>query len=194
MLPYQLAGKIIAGAFLHYPLMLHAFEGKSEAERKKGILQLHTHCARACAQYGGIIITPDEQGALVWLNGKNFPLGLMREIESGMVAIPFKLGVKTTLRLVNHDAVPEGWIKKNAPENFGYIWNIGVTGNERGKGYGRLLDEQSITEMRAQGINEFFLKTEDPQNVTIYQKLGFEIVYETVVKSSRQRSWVLKRK
>ena len=190
---YQQAGTILADAFLHYPLMKYAFEGRTEEVRSKGLHHLYTHCSKAASIYGGVIITPDQQGALIWLPGTHFPLGLMREIKSGMAAIPFKLGAKTTLRLMNHDGVPEGWIAKNAGENYGYIWCLGVAASQRGKGYSRKLIDQSIADMRTQGMKEFWLKTEDPKNVTIYQKLGFELVYETVVKSSGLRSWVMRK-
>ena len=194
MLLFEKAGNIFADAFIHYPLMQYAFEGKTEKVRAKGLHNLYTHCAKAATIYGGILITPDAQGALIWLPGKHFPLGLPREIKSGMAAIPFKLGAKATLRLMNHDAVPEGWIAKNAKENYGYIWVVGVAESQRGKGYSRQLIDQAIINMRAQGMTEFWLKTEDPKNVTIYQKLGFELVYETVVKSSGLKSWVMRKK
>lgn len=194
MQPYQQAGKILADAFLHYPFMLYAFEGNTEEQRASAILAMHTHCAKAAELYGAIIVTPDGQGALTWLNGKNFPLGLLRETKSGMALLPLKLGVKSTLRLMNHDAVPEGWIRKNAGDKMGYIWNVGVSESARGKGYSRLLIEQAITEMKQHGMSEFWLKTEDPVNVAIYKKLGFELVYETIVRSSSLKSWVFRRK
>lgn len=193
MLPYQHAGNIFADAFQQYPLMKYAFEGRTEEVKNKGLHNLYTHCAKAATIYGGMLITPDGDGALIWLPAKCFPLGLLREVKSGMAAIPFKLGAKATLRLMNHDAAPEGWIAKNAKGNYGYIWVVGVAASQRGKGYSRQLIDQAITDMCAQGMNEFWLKTEDPKNVTIYQKLGFELVYETVVKSSGLKSWVMKR-
>lgn len=190
---HQQAGKILGDAFLHYPLMQYAFEGRTEEERSNGLHGLYAPCSKAASIYGGAILTPDQQGALIWLPGKHFPLGLLREIKSGMAAIPFKLGAKATLRLMNHDVVPEGWIAKNAKKNYGYIWVVGVAASQRGKGYSRQLIDQAITDMRAQGMTEFWLKTEDPKNVIIYQKLGFELVYETVVKSSGLKSWVMKK-
>ena len=186
------AGVILADAFLHYPLMQYAFAGQSEQARKAGLHQLYKHCSKAASIYGGVVVTPDQQGALIWLPGKHFPLGLKHELNSGMWKIPLQLGLKTTLRLISHDSVPEGWIAKNAGKNYGYIWCVGVNASARGKGYSRQLIEQSIVDMRAQGMNQFWLKTEDPKNVTIHQKLGFELVYETVVKSSGVRSWVMR--
>lgn len=157
------------------------------------MLNLYAHCTKAAAQYGGVILAEGEQGALIWLRGKNFRLGLVREIMSGMAVIPFKLGLRATLRLVNHDAEPEVFIEKNAGPNMGYIWVVGVLATARGKGYSRWLVEKSIEEMKQQGMTEFWLKTEDPKNVLIYEKLGFKQVHEMTVKSSGLRSWVMKR-
>lgn len=190
---YQLAGEILAEAFLHYRLMRYAFEGRSEDDFKKRVLYLYTHCAKAAAKYGGVIITPDKQGSVIWLNGHNFPLGLIKEVKAGMAALPFKLGAKSTLRLMNHDAVPEGWIKQNASAKMGYIWCIGVKQQARGKGYARQLIDEAIAHMRAQGMDEFWLKTEDEKNVAIYKQLGFALMLETTVKSSGLKSWVFKK-
>jgi len=187
------AARIIANAFLHYPLMLYAFEGRSEQERAKMLDRLYSKCVAAAAIYGAVLVTPDEQGAVIWLPGKNFTLTLAKEIRSGMAAIPFLLGPKSTLRLMNHDAESEGWIKKNAGPNMGYIWCIGVSPQARGKGYSRLLIDQSMQQMRQLGITECWLKTEDAKNVTIYQKLGFTLMHEMVVKSSGIQSWAMRK-
>lgn len=180
-------------AFLNYPLMLHAFKVYSDAERAKRVNHLYTSVAATAIMYGGLIITSDEQGAITWLPGKHFPLGLYREIKSGMATLPIKLGIKPTHKLVQHDTPPEAWIRKNAGEKMGYIWTLGVRTAAQGKGLSRQLIEQSITDMRAQGLNEFWLKTEDPKNVTIYQKMGFEVMNGMIVKSSGLKSWAMRR-
>ncbi|MFN8287597.1 MAG: GNAT family N-acetyltransferase [Chitinophagales bacterium] len=189
----QQIGAILAEAFINYPLMRFAFDGKTEEVRKQKLLQLYTHCTTAAAIYGGAILNKEVNGALIWLPGSAFPLGLLREVKSGMAAIPFKLGAKSTLRLMNHDAVPEGWIAKNAGPAMGYIWCVGVKASARGKGLSRVLIEESIAQMRSGGMREFWLKTEDPVNVGIYQKLGFEVVNEMVVSSSGLRSWMMRK-
>ncbi len=194
MASYQQAGQILADAFLHYPLMLHAFERRTELERSQALHQLYTHCAKAAQAYGGVLYLPDGNGALIWLPGKHFPLGLVREVKSGMITLPFKLGISSTLRLMRHDAVSEGWIAQHAGAKMGYIWCVGVSATVRGKGLSRQIIEQSISDMRNQGLNEFWLKTEDAKNVLIYQNLGFELVHETLVKSSGLKSWVMRYK
>lgn len=187
----QTAAHVIASAFLHYPFMLYAFEGMSEERRLELLKRMHRHCVTASAMFGGVIVTPDEQGAVMWLPGKNFPLNLLHEIRSGLAAIPLEIGIKPTLRLTQHDGEAEGWIGKNAGPRMGYIWCVGVLAEARGKGYSRLLIDQSIEEMRKQGLTSCWLKTEDPKNVTIYQKLGFKVMREVVIKSSGLTSWAM---
>lgn len=192
MIPSKVAAKILADAFKHYPLMLYAFEGKTEQARSQCLMHLYSACAHACTKFGGLAVNEPQTAAIVWLAGKNFPLGLLRELQSGMISVPLNLGVKPTLRLVNHDAVSEQWIRKNAGERMGYIWCLGVLEAQRGKGLSRIMIEKSIAQMKAQGLNEFWLKTEDPKNVAIYRKLGFEMVHQTVVKSSGIQTWIFK--
>ena len=189
----ETAGRIIADAFLHYPLMTYAFEGMTEKRRARQLLTLHTKCVKASAMYGAVITRPDELGALIWLPGENFTLSLAKEILSGMATIPLQLGPKATLRLMRHDGESEGWIKKNADTGMAYIWCVGVASRARGRGYSRLLIDECIAQMRQLGHTECWLKTEDPKNVIIYQKLGFTLMNEMVVKSSGITSWAMRR-
>ncbi|MCW3124935.1 MAG: family acetyltransferase [Bacteroidetes bacterium] len=187
------AAYIIAEAFLHYPLMEYAFKGHTESQRLILLHRLFAKCVSAADIYGGVILTDDKLGAVIWLPGKSSQLNLIHEVRSGMALIPFQVGIKPTLRLMNHDAKAEGWVRKNAAESMGYIWNIGALPEARGKGYSRLLVDQSLDQMHNLGLTECWLKTEDPKNVTIYQKLGFTLMNEMVVKSSGITSWALKK-
>jgi len=189
----QIAAQTLADAFLHYPLMRYAFEGHTERERSALLLKLYTGCVAGAHFYGGVNTTPDELGAVIWLPGKNFTLTLSQEIRSGMWTLPFQLGQKAVMRLINHDGESEGWIKKNAGRSMGYIWCIGVSIQARGRGYSRILIDQSIDQMRALGLTECWLKTEDPKNVTIYEKQGFSVINHMVVKSSGIDSWAMRK-
>lgn len=191
--PNQTAANILANAFLQYPLMMYAFEGLSEQERLHRLQKLFAHCVAAAGIYGARLVMPDQTGALIWLEGKHFTLTLPKEIRSGMWRIPFVCGIKPTLRLMQHDGEAEGWIKKNAGPGFGYIWNIGVLPEAQGKGYSREMIAACIQQMFALGYKECWLKTEDAKNVTIYQKLGFTVMNEMVVKSSGVTSWAMRR-
>jgi GNAT superfamily N-acetyltransferase len=173
--------------------MKFAFEGHTEAERAALLFKLYTGCVSAAKIYGGIHTTPDDLGAVIWLPGRYFPLTLTMEIRSGMWTLPVQLGQRATLRLMSHDRESEGWIKKHAGRNMGYIWCVGVSVQARGRGYSRALIDESIDQMRLLGLNECWLKTEDPKNVTIYEKLGFTLMNHMVVKSSSIDSWAMRK-
>lgn len=193
MSPHIRAGEILADAFLHYPLMLYAFEGRTEQGRRHGLQQLYIRCASGAAMYGGVVMNDTNDGALIWLPGRNFPLTLPQEIRSGMGFIPFTVGLRPTLRLVRHDGVSEGWVRQHAGEKMGYIWCVGVAASQRGKGLSRILIDRAVDQMRAQGMDAIWLKTEDPKNVEIYKKQGFELVNHMVVPSSGIPSWAMRR-
>ncbi len=193
MSPHIRAGEILADAFLHYPLMLHAFEGFTEQERHRRLLQLYTRCASAAAMYGGVVMNDTNDGALIWLPGSSFPLSLPQEIRSGMGLIPFTVGPRPTLRLVRHDGTSEGWVRQHAGDKMGYIWCLGVAASQRGRGLSRILIDRAIEQMRGQGMDTFWLKTEDPKNVEIYKKQGFELVNHMIVPSSGIPSWAMRR-
>jgi ribosomal protein S18 acetylase RimI-like enzyme len=189
----QTAADILARAFLHYPLMPYAFEGLTEQERLNKLQKLFTPCVSTADVCGDVLVMPDKQGALIWLEGKYFPLTLGTELRYGMWRIPFVCGIKPTLRLMRHDADAEGWIGKHAAPKMGYIWNIGVLAEARGKGYSRQMIDAAMQQMFALRYTECWLKTEDAKNVTIYQKLGFTLMNEMTVKSSGIKSWAMRK-
>ena len=189
----QIASRVLADAFLHYPLMKYAFEGHTDEEHAALLLKLYTGCVSAANIYGGVHTTPDNLGAVIWLPGKSFPLTLTMEIRSGMWTLPVQLGQKVTLRLMNHERESEGWVKKKSIRDMGYIWCVGVALQARGRGYSRVLIDESIDHMRQLGLSECWLKTEDPKNVAIYEKLGFTLMNHMVVKSSGIDSWAMRK-
>jgi ribosomal protein S18 acetylase RimI-like enzyme len=173
--------------------MAYAFEGRTEQQRAQSLHKLYTKCVSAAAIYGKVLLTPDNLGALIWLPGKNFTVTVPMEIRSGMALLPLQIGIRPSLRLMKHEGESEGWIRKNCNDDMGYIWSIGVMPQARGRGYSRLLINESLNQMREARLTECWLKTEDPKNVLIYQKLGFTLMNTMKVKSSGITAWALKR-
>jgi ribosomal protein S18 acetylase RimI-like enzyme len=188
-----IVGRILAAAFHRYPLMMYAFAGLRDEERARRLQCLYTRCTQAATLYGGGVLAEKQEGAAIWLHPDHFQLSLPEELKSGMAWLPLELGIRPTLRLVRHDGESEGWIKQYAPASIGYLWCIGVPPEMQGRGIGRWLINECTTQMRAAGLSECWLKTEDPKNVAIYQKLGFEMMRMMTVKSSGIPSWAMRR-
>jgi mycothiol synthase len=64
----------------------------------------------------------------------------------------------------------------------GWIWIIGVTKSERGKGIGRALLADSITWLAGRGIDTVYLglDAENRKALTLYTSLGFEVIHESI--------------
>ncbi|KAH9095211.1 hypothetical protein LEN26_017904 [Aphanomyces euteiches] len=75
---------------------------------------------------------------------------------------------------------------------MGWIWAVGVALEGQGKGYCRYLMEKAIDDVRAQGMTEIWFTTDKDVNVTIYKKLGFQVMTEKVISSSGIKSWTMK--
>lgn len=190
---HQQIQQVLGEAFLDYPLMRYAFEGQSPERYRRSVFTLYGCCANGCASYGNTFLHPSGHGALTYLSGDFFPMGLWKELQTGFLAVPFTLGLKATLRLIKHEEEVEPWIRKNASKSMGYIWCIGVRPSAQGKGYSREMIELAVKEMKEKGMEEIWLKTEDAKNVKIYEKLGFKVEMHVVAKSSGIDAWMMKR-
>jgi ribosomal protein S18 acetylase RimI-like enzyme len=190
---HQQIQQVLGEAFLDYPLMRYAFDGQSPEKYKKSVFTLYGCCANGCAAYGNTFLHPSGDGALTYLSGDSFPMGLWKELQTGFLAVPLNLGLKATLRLIRHEEEVEPWIRKNASKSMGYIWCIGVRPSAQGKGYSREMMDLAVKEMKEKGMEEIWLKTEDAKNVKIYEKLGFKVEKHVVAKSSGIDAWMMKR-
>ena len=64
----------------------------------------------------------------------------------------------------------------------GWVWIIGVTKSERGKGIGRALLADSITWLAGRGIDTVYLglDAENRKALVLYTSLGFEVILENI--------------
>ncbi|KAG9403376.1 hypothetical protein AC1031_006022 [Aphanomyces cochlioides] len=173
--------------------MKYAFEGHSDQDQLEKLIIMYRTLTASAMAYGGVVETEDGTGALHWISGKNYPLGLWREIQTGALSLPFQLGFRPVHRLANHDTESQQYTAKHASKSMGWIWSVGVAPEGQGKGHCRYLIETAIEQMRAQGMTEFWLTTDKEVNVTIYKKLGFEVMAEKIMSGSGIKNWTMKR-
>ncbi|KAF0718120.1 Aste57867_1883 [Aphanomyces stellatus] len=187
------AANVLACAFMHYPLMDYVFQGESDAAQRRKLQILFCCCAKAALLYGGVAQTDDLDGVLLWLPGPNASLGFWRELQCGMLALPFQLGVAQTLRLSQDESILQYILQHANVNQMGLIWQVGVHPKSQGKGYLRILMDRAIDDMKRQGMTEFWLMTDTPINVKRYERLGFAVVYSNPVQSSAYSFWVMRK-
>ena len=173
--------------------MEYAFQGHSDQDQLEKLIVLYRTLAVSAVAYGGVVETKDGSGALLWISGKHYPLGLWQVLQVGMISLPFQVGFRVLHRLAKHDTESQKYTVEHASKSMGWIWVVGVAPEGQGRGHCRYLMEKAIEEMRAQGMNEFWLTTDKEVNVTIYKKLGFEVVAEKIIPDSGITNWTMRR-
>ncbi|KAG9403367.1 hypothetical protein AC1031_006013 [Aphanomyces cochlioides] len=182
---------VLAEAFLHYPSMDYSFEGESEESQLAKLVIVYKGLVEATRLYGKIVTSPDGTGALLWLPGKVFPLGLLREIRTSLVSLPFRIGFRPTWRLTSHEDASVDYIVEHGGPHIGVIWNVGVTPAGQRRGNCRFMIETAINQMKAAGLTEVWLSTDTETNLIVYTQLGFQVMTHRVISCSGLRNWVL---
>jgi ribosomal protein S18 acetylase RimI-like enzyme len=145
-------------------------------------------------KFGVVLTTEDYLGAACLLppdktdftfknlmkTGFKVPLSILRFPISKMIStmdILFSLGE---------------YQNQTLPEPHWYLMEIGVKPEEQGKGIGGSLLRKLI-EIAGNDKKPIYLETETEKNVQLYQKYGFEVVNETILKKHNLRYYLMVR-
>lgn len=183
-------GHLLSRAFFADPLMTRL--APSGARRRRGLPAVFTACLRHAARRGGVLEAPDATAVIGWLPLRFLDIGARDTWASGYVAVPFAFGIQSTYGLLLHDGFCDRRVRALAPEDSGYIYVVGVEPELAGRGLGSRLVEGALKRI-AQDHAHCVLRTEQPRNVRLYERLGFECVEHTVVPSSGMPTWIFKR-
>lgn len=187
----ETAAAVLSQAFENDPFMAYLFPD-TEARSQK-LTQLFLSLIRFSLRWEGVETSPDGSGVLLWLPSKSFawPYKAISIIRSGLVGLPVSIGRSAFKRLHVHDSVCEQALKQNAPEDFAYLWVIGVRSNCAGRGVGKKMLHTALDAMRRRGHSACFLRTENPQNVGLYEHLGFKQVLTETPPGSGIQYWLM---
>jgi ribosomal protein S18 acetylase RimI-like enzyme len=157
-------------AFEDYPLMCYA---KAE-DRLEAVTSLYGSILWDCLQWGEVYAASDFAGVVCWLPPGQTTPGLVREIRSGMLKLPWHFGWTGFRRLLAYEDVALKLHHAHAPGSHWYLWVIGVRPQDQGQG----LAGQLVAPILARADGESlpcYLETHVEANVNIYKRLGFEV-------------------
>ena len=185
------AAIVLAQAFDRYPFMSYVLPNATTRVQK--LTKLFLPLIRSSCRHGSVTITPDGGGVLAWVSGTVFSnrVKFLDLFRSGMLWVPHSLGPSAFNRLTVHDEVCEESLLQHAPKDFAYIWAVGVRPDQAGKGLGSKMVRAALDEMRQQGYATCWLRTETPQNVGLYEHLGFQQVHTEIPSGSGQQYWLM---
>ncbi|MEM8717441.1 MAG: GNAT family N-acetyltransferase [Cyanobacteria bacterium P01_G01_bin.4] len=186
----QAAASVLGHAFAKDSFMSYVLPDPTTRIQKLTKLLLPT--IRSGLRQGGVEIAPGG-GALVWVPGQMFsgPSKLIELIRSGVIWLPWSIGLSACKRRLAHDSVCEYVLKTHAQNNFAYLWVVGVHPDHTGQGLGKKLVLSALDNMRRQGYSTCFLRTENPGNVGLYEHLGFKQVHTETPASSGHQYWLM---
>lgn len=161
--------------------------------RIQQLTQLFLPLIRCSHRHGSVDITSGGGGVLAWVPGKVFsgPAKFLELFRSGMFWVPWSLGLSAFKRLKVHDEVCEQALIQHAPQDFAYIWAVGVRPDQAGQGLGKKMINAALDEMRQRGHSTCWLRTENPNNVSLYEHLGFKQVLTETPSGSGQQYWLM---
>jgi ribosomal protein S18 acetylase RimI-like enzyme len=186
MKPNSLYTELFLSAFADDPLFSLVFTDKDANKTRQAQKWYFNSILEYCRQYGGVMATPDNLGAIAWIDGEHFPPQLD---ESALRSMDNDIAGKID-RFEEHEKTVERYIKKNA-DNYGYICLLAVDKQVSGKGYARQLLNSAMQQMKQRGIKYCWLTTENSANINFYTKMGFKLLKTCTVNIELQTYFLI---
>ena len=169
------ASTVLADAFQDDPLWNKLFEGEEDLEiRFRNFFEVPL---RFCMKYGEVWSTSDEyEGVAAWVPGKLSYMTFWRMIQSGSIIPAMKMGSKIGKTMQKAFASVDTDRKSSMKgKNFIYLFVIGVSTKNQGRGFGGKLINPLLEHADKNGLY-VYLETETEANVRLYERIGFKTI------------------
>jgi GNAT superfamily N-acetyltransferase len=168
-------GNALARAFFEDPFYVYIMP---EASSRSEQLAWWMSCmCRYGLAHGHVYVTPAPIiGCAIWLRPESATLELAGMVRAGVLAAPFKLGIRGCLRGL---AVAAEWerLRRRERASHWHLIILGVEPEQQRRGSGRALMRPVMEEADRDGVH-CYLETVTSANVRFYESQGFEVVAE----------------
>lgn len=178
----------LAQAFAEDPFF--AFILPNARHRHRSLLRIFEGSRRHCERVGGVALRREGKAAALWSTKHTMEIGFVDGVRAGMFWLPFQIGLGSAGRLGTADHEALAFLSAQVPEPFAYLMAVGVDGSLRGQGEGRAVIAD-VEAAAAAHHRTLTLKTENPDNVPLYEHLGFAVRGHAVMPRSRLPTWVM---
>jgi len=127
--------------------------------------------------YGQVWGNEDTSAVAVWLPPDGTDMSFVAMMRAGMVALPFKVGARGSLRFMRALSATEPFHKAVGGPHW-YLLAVGTRPERQGQGLGKSLLERGSAPADAAGL-PCYLETATEENVAFYSKRGFEVTGQT---------------
>lgn len=188
----KLASNLIARALYDYPLFRYLIPDPQQ--RKKRLPVLTGYLVRVGVLYGEVYMTSTKmEGVAVWLP-PNTDISILNLLfRVGIIACPFKLGLKAFQGVWSYVQHIEKLGQDHINGSYWYLQVISVDSPYQKQGYGRCLIEPMLRQFSEQKI-PCCLDTEEENNVTYYERYGFQVVEASKIPGTNNICWFMVKK
>jgi ribosomal protein S18 acetylase RimI-like enzyme len=186
-------GAVLARAFHDDPLWTATFPDRSERPDK--LASMFTALSKATVAARGVVdVTPENTGAALWTPpGRD--IGLWAMLRSGLGLMRFTMSLPSDERKLMMGVLNQfdDARKVRMPAPHWYLAAVGVDPAHHGQGLGSALLNAGIHRADRDGA-PIYLETETENNVLFYERLGFEVIEETVATGLGLPIWLMVRR
>ena len=184
------AAEVLALAFHQDPIACYVFP---EEARRHRVLRWMFHChLRYGLRYGEVYTTDRVDGVAIWLSPGQTTQTLWRLLRTGALPAPLRFGWSAFRRSMAFMDVATAWHRQYAPEAHWYLFYLGVTPAQQGRGIGSALLQPVLARADAHRL-PCYLETGVARNLGFYERHGFQVVAEGALPCGGPPLWAMVR-
>ena len=178
---YPSAAKLVASSFYNNPA--HIYLCPNDATRQAQLEWLLGTNLRLQLKHGAesfcIAETGQTRAMGFWTKPNQIKVGLLQQIQGGLLKVPFKMGLSALSRVLEVSAGIAEHLTRTMGETqpYRYLNNMVIQEDKRGKGLGSSILQQQFTTFQTKEKDAIFaLSTQRYRTVRFYEGLGFEVL------------------
>ena len=109
-------------------------------------------------------------------------------IQEGAIWLPGTIGWSAFKRFYGHDMACEQTLQSHAPENFAYLWVLGVHPEAKGQGLGKRVLRSAMEAMRRRGYSSCFRSEEHTSELQSLTNLVCRLLLEKKKKNKTKKN------
>ncbi|MCK9357759.1 MAG: GNAT family N-acetyltransferase [Dehalococcoidia bacterium] len=187
----QSASRMLARAFVDYPLLVHAVADPARREREAAFFaQFDLYYG---IRYGEVYATsPRMEGVAVWVPSERLPMTTCRLLGAVPWRVIAAFGRGVGRRLVGPSRHVDARHEVLAPFPHWFLSLLGVAPESQRHGFAGALLRPMLASFDARGL-PCYLETMEGRNVARYEHFGFRVLEESSVPGTSLTSWAMLR-
>ncbi|MGL5810177.1 MAG: GNAT family N-acetyltransferase [Nocardioides sp.] len=171
--------RVLADAFASDPWAHHVL-GAPGSQRPRALAAVMRMPVFLAQRRGGLLIRNDDSGRVgavsTWVPARDRAIRTADVVRARALGVPFTAGVSTMGRLTRDQRDIDAVLEEHLRSSDAYLWVLGARRDLHGRGLGRAVVEATCNDARRRGFDRVVLNTDNPANVAMYERLGFQLL------------------